>query len=71
MKFKPEQHYDVMTTEGFRVFTSIRKHDKQVLVEATHEDDLIKLMPVDSEEELRQWFWKYVEELGGMADGAE
>lgn len=71
MKFKPEQHYDVMTTEGFRVFTSIRNHDKQVLVQATHEDDMIKIMPVDSEEELRQWFWKYVEELGGMEDGAE
>lgn len=71
MKFKPEQHFDVLTKEGFRILTSTRKHDKQPIVEVYHEEDLIKLEPVSSEEELSQWFWKYVEEFGGLEDGSE
>lgn len=71
MKFKPEQHFDVLTKEGFRILTSTRKHDKQTIVEVYHEEDLIKLEPVSSEEELSQWFWKYVEEFGGLEDDAE
>lgn len=61
--------YETTTKLGFTVRTEVRAHDKNVVVIVEHEGDLIKLEPVATEEELKQWFWKYVEDFGGEEDG--
>jgi len=59
------EEFRVETKEGHVVETQTRKHDKQRIVVVYHEDALLKLEPVHTEEQLSQWFWHYVEEFGG------
>ena len=63
----PKQPYQCETKGGCLVCTEIREHDKAVLVMVYHENDILKLMPVDTEDELAWWFWTYVYEWGGFA----
>lgn len=58
-------NYRIPTKEGFIVKTERRKSDGQCLVIVEHEEAMIKLQPVDTEEEMKQWFWKFVEDFGG------
>lgn len=64
-KINKKQMFSTKTKCGFVVNSEVRPHDKQVLVLVRHDEDIIKLMPVDTDEELSQWFWKYVEDFGG------
>lgn len=63
----PSPPYIAELAGGAIIGTEVRKSDGQVLVVVRHEDDLLKLTPVDSEEELAWWFWTYVDEWGGLA----
>lgn len=67
-KIDKKAMFSAKTKCGFVVNTEVRPHDKQVLVIVRHDEDIIKLMPVDTDEELSQWFWKYIEDFGGEAE---
>ena len=57
--------YSTEPIHGHIVASETREADGQVLVTVRHGSDLIKLLPVDTDEELSQWFWHFVEEFGG------
>lgn len=64
----PKKPYYCETRFGFVVQTELRGRDSTVLVVVhciDHPDTLLKLMPVETDEELSQWFWGYVDEFGG------
>ena len=64
----PKKPYYCETRFGFVVQTEIRERDSEVLVvvySLAQPDAMLKLMPVETEEELSQWFWGYVDEFGG------
>lgn len=64
----PKKPYYCETRFGFVVQTEVRERDAEVLVvvhSLAQPDAILKLMPVETEEELSQWFWGYVDEFGG------
>lgn len=61
----PKKPYFYRTATGNVVRSEVRPHDGQVLVTVHHEDDLLELTPVDSEDELSRAFWESVEKFGG------
>lgn len=63
----PNPPYIAELAGGAVISTEVRKNDGQVVVIVRHEDDILKLMPVDTPEELAWWFWTYVDEWGGFA----
>lgn len=65
---KKRVEYRVMTKTGNLVRTETRAHDGQWLVTVYNEDDMLALEPVDSEVEMQQWFWYYIELYGGHPD---
>lgn len=61
----PKKPYYCETKSGAVVMSEVRAHDGQVLVTTYVEGELVKLMPVDTDDELATWFWTYVSEFGG------
>lgn len=64
----PKKPYYCETAFGFVVKTEIRARDGALLVlvyNVEHMDTMLKIMPVETDEELSQWFWGYVDEFGG------
>lgn len=63
----PSPPFQAELAGGAVICTERRQNDGQTLVVVRHEGDLLKLTPVDSDEELAWWFWTYVDEWGGFA----
>lgn len=61
----PKKPYYCETKCGNVVRSEVRAHDGQVIVTVYHEDDLLDVVPVDSEDELAQVFWESIIKFGG------